>query len=82
MQAAFPLVGLDEEARVSWVLVDLGSETLRLQPPPDSGLPRNSGQNSAAEIETENRGKSYDGRGIGQGDHFLPHKFIKRSFEC
>ena len=22
-----------------------------------------------------------DGRGIGQGDHFLPHKFIKRSFE-
>ena len=23
-----------------------------------------------------------DGRGIGWGDHFLPHKFIERSFEC
>ena len=22
-----------------------------------------------------------DGGGIGQGDHFLPHKFIKRTFE-
>ena len=22
-----------------------------------------------------------DGRGIGRGDHFLPHIFIKRSFE-
>ena len=27
-------------------------------------------------------GRSQDGRGIGQGDHFLPHKFIKRTFEC
>ena len=27
-------------------------------------------------------GKFQDGGGIGQGDHFLPHKFIKRSFEC
>ena len=26
-------------------------------------------------------GRSQDG-GIGQGDHFLPHKFIKRSFKC
>ena len=25
--------------------------------------------------------KAEDGRGIGRGDHFLPHKFIKRSFE-
>ena len=24
---------------------------------------------------------SEDGGGIGQGDHFLPHKFIERSFE-
>ena len=24
---------------------------------------------------------SYDGGGIGWGDHFLPHKFIKRTFE-
>ena len=23
-----------------------------------------------------------DGGGIGQGDHFLPHKLIKRTFEC
>ena len=23
-----------------------------------------------------------NGRGIGWGDHFLSHKFIKRSFEC
>ena len=75
-------MGLGQEARVSWVLVDLGSETVRLQPPLGSGLPRNSGQNSAAEMETENRGKSYDGRGIGWGDHFLPHRFIKRSLEC
>ena len=28
------------------------------------------------------RGWSQDGRRIGRGDHFLPHKFIKRSFEC
>ena len=27
------------------------------------------------------RGRSQDGGGIGWGDHFLPHKFIKRSFE-
>ena len=27
-------------------------------------------------------GRSQGGRGIGRGDHFLPHKFIKRSFEC
>ena len=26
--------------------------------------------------------QSQDGRGIGQGDHFLPHKIIKRLFEC
>ena len=25
---------------------------------------------------------SQDGGGIGWEDHFLPHKFIKRSFEC
>ena len=27
------------------------------------------------------RVQSQDGRGIGQGDHFFPHKFIKNSFE-
>ena len=25
--------------------------------------------------------ESEDGAGIGWGDHFLPHKFIERSFE-
>ena len=28
------------------------------------------------------RGRSQDGKGIGQGDHFLPYKFIKRTIEC
>ena len=28
----------------------------------------------------ERRGK--DGRGIGWEDHFLPHKFLKRTFKC
>ena len=23
-----------------------------------------------------------DGGGIGLGDHFLPHKFIEKTFEC
>ena len=32
--------------------------------------------------KSTNRGWSSDGRGIGRGDHFLPDKFIKRSFEC
>ena len=26
--------------------------------------------------------RSQGGRGIGPGDHFLPYKLIKRSFEC
>ena len=26
-------------------------------------------------------GRSQDGRGIGRGDHFLPHKFIERTTE-
>ena len=26
-------------------------------------------------------GRSQDGRGVGQGEHFLPHKFIKRAFK-
>ena len=28
------------------------------------------------------RGRSQDGGGIGRGDHFLPYKFIERTFEC
>ena len=27
------------------------------------------------------RRRSQDGGGVGQGEHFLPHKFIKRAFE-
>ena len=27
-------------------------------------------------------GRSKNNRGIGQGDHFFPHKFIKRSVDC
>ena len=27
------------------------------------------------------RGRSQDGRGVGWGEHFLPHKFIKRTFK-
>ena len=26
-------------------------------------------------------GRSQDGRGVGQGEHFLPDKFIKRAFK-
>ena len=48
-----------KHASVSWVLVDLGSETLRLQPPPASDLPRISGQNSAEiDLKLKNRGWS------------------------
>ena len=27
-------------------------------------------------------GRSQDGGGVGRGEHFLPHKFIKRTFKC
>ena len=30
----------------------------------------------------EKESQTEDGGGIGQGDHFLHHKFVKRSFEC
>ena len=26
-------------------------------------------------------GRSQDGGGVGRGEHFLPHKFIKRAFK-
>ena len=32
------------------------------------------------EVKWERR--SQDGGGIGPGDHFLPDKFIKRTFKC
>ena len=32
-------------------------------------------------LKSVNQDRSLDGRGIGWGDHFLPHKFIERSFE-
>ena len=28
------------------------------------------------------KGRSQDDEGTGWGDHFVPHKFIERSFEC
>ena len=28
------------------------------------------------------RGSAEDGGGVGRGEHFLPHKFIKRTFKC
>ena len=31
--------------------------------------------------KAERRGRSEDGRGVGRGEHFLPHKFIKRTFK-
>ena len=29
----------------------------------------------------QTQGRSQDGGGVGQGEHFLPHKFIKRAFK-
>ena len=34
------------------------------------------------EVKARERSVSEDGGGIGWGYHFLPHKLIKRSFEC
>ena len=33
-------------------------------------------------LEKAEEERSQDGRGIGQGDHFLPYKFIERTIEC
>ena len=35
----------------------------------------------ASEFKTVTTGRSQDGRGVGRGEHFLPHKFIKRAFK-
>ena len=32
-------------------------------------------------LKEQSRGRSQDGRGIGQGDHFLSYKFIERTIE-
>ena len=32
-------------------------------------------------LENCSGGRSQDGGGVGQGEHFLPHKFIKRVFK-
>ncbi|XP_070235678.1 acylphosphatase-2 isoform X3 [Bos mutus] len=32
-------------------------------------------------LNRHDRRKSQDGRGVRQGEHFLPHKFIKRAFK-
>ena len=34
------------------------------------------------EVKARERSVSEEGGEIGMGDHFLPHKIIKRSFEC
>ena len=39
-------------------------------------------QSEVSQKEKNREVQSQDGRGIGQGDHFLPHKIIKRLFEC
>ena len=38
-------------------------------------------RNLYAGQEATVRRRSQDGRGVGQGEHFLPHKFIKRAFK-
>ena len=37
--------------------------------------------NTAIQKHQEGGGRSQDGGGVGQGEHFLPHKFIKRAFK-
>ena len=32
-------------------------------------------------LKSTDGGRSKDGGGIGRGEHFLPHKFIKRAFK-
>ena len=32
-------------------------------------------------LKIVSRGRSQDGGGVGRGEHFLPHKFIKRAFK-
>ena len=36
---------------------------------------------SPRDSQESSPGRSQDGRGVGQGKHFLPHKFIKRTFK-
>ena len=43
-------------------------------------LPEDSNEESMFK-NTGSRGRSQDGRGIGQGDHFLPYKFTKRTIQ-
>jgi len=31
--------------------------------------------------KVRSKGRSQGGGGVGQGEHFLPHKFIKRAFK-
>ena len=32
-------------------------------------------------LKSRGGGRSQDGGGVGRGEHFLPHKFIKRAFK-
>ena len=34
-----------------------------------------------SQSKTKSRGRSQDGGGVEQGEHFLPYKFIKRAFK-
>ena len=36
---------------------------------------------SVALTKMSHIGRSQDGGGVGRGEHFLPHKFIKRAFK-
>ncbi|XP_055415440.1 uncharacterized protein LOC129636178 isoform X4 [Bubalus kerabau] len=38
-------------------------------------------QEQEFQSKRNNLGRSHDGGGVGQGEHFLPHKFIKRVFK-
>ena len=43
---------------------------------------RNAGlEETQAGIKIGGRGRGKDGGGIGREDHFLPHKFLKRTFQ-
>ena len=44
-------------------------------------LLRNLNAGQEATVRTVHGGRTEDGGGIGWGDHFLPHKFIKRTFQ-
>ena len=38
-------------------------------------------QSAKSPFKSHAEGRSQDGGGVGRGEHFLPHKFIKRAFK-